>query len=55
MKATTFEEVYAILNQENAYYPVLLEQAKKCGIKNIFNIGTEKSHLYITKNIESSF
>ncbi len=42
------ENGIAILNQENKYYDILLEEAKKRGIKNILNIGLKgKSHVYI--------
>lgn len=42
------EDGVVILNQENKYYDILLEEAKKKGIKNIINIGLkDKSHIFI--------
>ena len=39
----------AILNKENKYYDQLVAYAKKEGVKNIVNIGTENGDLFIKK------
>jgi UDP-N-acetylmuramoyl-tripeptide--D-alanyl-D-alanine ligase len=38
----------AILNKENAYYNILHDYAIKEGIKNIFTVGTQDSHMYVS-------
>lgn len=43
------EDGIVILNEQNQYYPILENEAKKYGIRNIVKIGlVESSHIYIS-------